>query len=415
MLNSESMGWPIRAGWMLLIVSQFLPVWFSSYALAVLILLVLVGWKSNNWRELRHNGWFRGLLFYFCWQLLSLLWTQNWADAGSNLGTQLLLVLLPGLLLIRKPDQADLRWLFKAQLLSSLAAVAGAFVFAAWRVYHSPVIDETIYYAYFFYTGLSEPIMHPGYFSLQLIVSLGILVKFWMDKHWRVNTGSITAGICLLACLVMLNGRMTMLAALLTLGLAVVYQAITLKRWKPVAVLLGIVLLFVLSFRFLPSQVQLRLLEVTESLDYDIKTYQAADYNGITVRLAQWECAAEVIQDNLWFGTGAGDGKDALREVYTQKGFQTGLVGQYNSHNQFVEAALYGGLIQSFLLLGIFVYGIRRGFKTKNLLFVAFLAFIFLCLQTETILFWHRGVLFFGIFSSLLYLNLPDKVSAPNR
>lgn len=405
MLNSESMGWPIRASWMFLIATQFLPVWVSSYAVLFLLLLHLWFWKSNDIRALGKNTWFKLLTVYFGWQLISVFWTQNLTDAASNLGTQLLLVVLPALLFIRKPSQTDLRWLFKAQFFAALAAVIFALAYGSWRVYHSPVIDETIYYAYLFYTGLSEPIMHPGYFSLQLIVSLGILGKFIADKHWRLNLWTVSGAVVLLVTLIMLNGRMTMLAALLTLGLAIIYQAISKKRWKPVLLLGGLVCLFVLSFRFLPVPLQQRLLEVTESMEYDIATYQTADYNGITVRLAQWECAVEVIRDNFWLGTGAGDGKDALNAVYKQKGFITGLEGQFNSHNQFVEAMLYGGIPQALLLLGLFIYGIRRGLTTNNPLFAAFLLFIFLCLQTETVLFWHRGVLFFGIFSSLLYIK----------
>lgn len=406
MLNSESMGWPIRASWMFLIAAQFLPVWVSSYAVLAIVLLHIGFWKSNQWRSLTKEVWFRLLAIYFGWQLLSLGWTENYKDAGSNLGTQLLLVLLPALLFLRKPNATDVRWLLKAQFLASLAAVTFALGYGSWRVIQSPIIDEVIYYAYLFYTGLSEPIMHPGYFSLQLIVSLGILGKFIADKHWRLNFWTISAALVLLASLIMLNGRMTMLAALLTLGLAISYQAISKKRWKPVMLLVGLVCLFLLSIRFLPQAVQQRLLEVTESLEYDIATFQTSDYNGMTVRLAQWECAGEVIRENFWRGTGAGDGKDALNAVYTRKGFQTGLEGQFNSHNQFVEAMLYGGIVQALLLLSLFIYGIRHGIRQNNPLFVAFLVFIFLCLQTETVLFWHRGVLFFGIFSSLLYLNV---------
>jgi len=404
MLNSESMGWPIRASWMLLIGVQFLPVWFSSYVLIVLLLLIGWKWRSNSWRELLRDNWFKLLFIYFSWQLLSLLWTRNLEDAGSNLGTQLLMVLLPTLLFVRKPNQDDVRWLFKAQFFASLLAITFALAYATWHVYNSPVIDENIYYTYFFYSGLSGPIMHPGYFSLQLIVSLGILAKFWADKYWRLNFWTIAAGFLLLACLIMLNGRMTLLSALLTLGIGLIYYAISKKRWIPIWVLTGIIGVMILSFRVLPTPIQDRLLEVTQSFEYDIASFEASNYNGVTIRLAQWECAAEIIRENFWFGTGAGDGKDELRAVYLKKGFQTGLIKQYNTHNQFIEATLYGGIVQALLLLGLFVYGIRKGLKNNNTLFAAFLLFIFLCLQTETVLFWHRGVLFFSIFASLLYL-----------
>jgi len=414
MLNSESMGWPLRGSWMLLIASQFLPVWYSGYALMLLLIVFILGWKTAEWRVPLQNNWFTALLAFFLWQVVSLSWTQNMVDAGSNLGTQLLLVLLPALFLTKRPSQMDSRWLFKTQLFASLAAVVAALLFASWRVYHSPVIDHTIYATYFFYTGLAEPIMHPGYFSLQLVVSLGILYKFWREGHWRVNIWTLSVGILFLLFLVMLNGRMTLFAAFLTLSFALLYQAISLRRWKPLLILVMSALLLIFSYPLFPVPLKQRLAEVTESTAYDLATFQTADYNGITIRLALWECATEVIKDNFWLGTGAGDGKDALRAVYEAKGFQTALEGQFNSHNQFVEAMLYGGLIQVLLLLGIFITGVRLAVKAKNMLFLAFLVFIFLCLQTETILFWHRGALFFGIFSTLFYLAQPTNAKETN-
>lgn len=145
-------------------------------------------------------------------------------------------------------------------------------------------------------------------------------------------------------------------------------------------------------------------MEVTENFSYDMATFQPDDYNGINIRLALWECAGEVIEQNFLFGSGAGDGKDALRAVYQNNGLQVALEDQLNSHNQFVENAVYGGLVQAILLLFIFIWAGRNAFRNKSWPWAAFMLFVFLCLQTETILFWHRGVLFFGIFATLFYL-----------
>lgn len=401
------MGRPLRAAWMILIGSQFLAVWISSYVIVLLLIILISGWKQLNWQELKQNTLFKAIFLLFAWQVLSLIWTTNMKDAGANLATQLLLVLLPAFLFIRKPNSSDLRWLFKAQLFSTLFAILFAYGYAVWRVTEAPVVDHTIYNAYFFYTGLSAPIMHPGYFSLHIIASLGILIHFWIAKYWRINLTTIVLAAVLLGCLIMLNGRMTILSGLITAALALIYLAVSKKQWKPMIALVGLTLVLAIGTQFLPKQFKQRLFEFTESFNYDISSYQANDYNGITIRLAEWECANEVIRENFWIGTGAGDGKDALNQVYVDKGFQVALIGQYNSHNQFVEAMLYGGFIQMLLLLTVFFLGLRRGILTKNYLLTAFLVFVFFCLQTETVLFWHRGVLFFAIFLGLFSLAVP--------
>ncbi len=405
MLNSVAMGWPIRLAWSLLLISQFFPVWYSSYALLFLLLVLGYHSKQLNWRGALASRWWHLWAVYFSWQLLSMSWTSNLTDGWSNLSTQLVLLLLPFLFLLRPPGLNDVIWLFKTHILASLGAMLYAVFAACMRLQALTDFDGYAIAYNLSYTVLAAPVMHPGYFSLNLVISMAICFYLVYIKTWRWQITTISFMGFTAVFLVMLNGRMTLFAAFITLSLGLVFFAIRAKRLKPILLLLVLAVGLLGTLPFLPPTVKGRLMEVTEGLSYDMATYQAADYNGISIRLALWECAGEVIHDNYLLGTGAGDGKDELRAVYAKKGLQIAIDDQLNSHNQFVENMVYGGLVQLVLLFFIFVWAWRKAYLNQNWLWAAFMLFVFLCLQTETILFWHRGVLFFGIFATLFYLT----------
>lgn len=407
MLNSVAMGWPIRWAWSLLLVSQFFPVWYSSYALLVLVLVLTFHGGQLQWKSAFTNRWWQLWAVYFGWQLTSMSWTTNLTDGWSNLSTQLLLLLLPLLLLLRPPNPKDVFWLFKTHLLASLGAMLYALLSAYLRIQSLNATDFGTISRQFSYTGLSEPIMHPGYFSLNLVLSLGLCFLLIQHKVWRWHLATISYILFTALFLVMLNGRMTLIAAFLTLSVGLILYAFRSKQIKPLLVLLVLAIGLFGTIPFLPPAVKGRLMEVKDGFSYDMANFQKAEYNGVSIRLALWKCAGELIVDHGIWGVGAGDGKDELRKIYTKYDLQFALDDQLNSHNQFLENMVYGGLVQGALLLLIFIWGWSRSYLYRNWPWAAFLFFVFLCLQTETILFWHRGALFFGIFSSLLYLNPP--------
>jgi O-antigen ligase len=128
------------------------------------------------------------------------------------------------------------------------------------------------------------------------------------------------------------------------------------------------------------------------------------DFNGLTIRLAEWKAVGLAMEHHWLIGHGTGGGKPALLEAYEQLGFKVGLEYGYNAHNQLLETLLGHGLVGLCLLLVVLVLAFYDAWKQRNWLAMWFLLFFFLSMQTESMLVRHRGALFFALFVTLTML-----------
>ena len=119
-------------------------------------------------------------------------------------------------------------------------------------------------------------------------------------------------------------------------------------------------------------------------------------WGSLSIRLAQWECARNVIQNHWALGVGSGDGQDTLMESYREKGFVEGLRNNYNTHNQYLGTWITLGLPGLILLL-LMLWPWER-----DELWTCFLVLIFISFLTENMLDTQKGVVFFSFFYALL-------------
>jgi O-antigen ligase len=387
-----------------LIIAQFLPVWWSSYALLLLFIMLGIGYKQLNWRLFKQNTFLYPWLGLFAWQLLSFSWTTHYQDGLANFNTQALLLLLPVFFFLSPPDKKQLFALQATYILAASLAAFTAVVIALFKAGSTTHAFLDALPFFLFYTGLAEPIMHPGYFSLHLVTALLFLLvnkayyRQLVGKFWLLPLGVLTG------VLLLLNARMTLFSAFFTLALVLLLWAIRKKQRRPLLIFFTTsVLVGATTWTVLPDAMKFRLTEFTRTTHFDMATYGYNDYTGLTIRLAQWTCSWELIKQQPILGSGIGDGKTDLNQVYKDKGFIIGIKEQFNSHNQWIESVIFGGIAQMLLLLLAFVQLAIHAYRQKNIPLIAWLLFIFLCSQTETVLTWHRGVLFFALAWPLLW------------
>jgi O-antigen ligase len=133
-------------------------------------------------------------------------------------------------------------------------------------------------------------------------------------------------------------------------------------------------------------------------------------YNSISIRVELWKDSWELIKQNIFFGVGTGDIKDILEKKYAEKKFYYGATKKFNPHNQFLHTGVTLGLMGVTVLLLMLILPGLQSLKTKNYLFISFSVVVFLNCMTESILEVQKGVLFFCVFSLLLFH--PHKESA---
>lgn len=389
----------VPVSWGILAFSQFLPVWFSSYALIILFIALAVNHSSLQWRNAITNNWFQGWAVYFLWLAVSMFWTVNHANGLALLSTQILLPLIPFAYFLRPLGEAEIRTVGRFWYTGAFLAFFAALLLGAYSAMNSQVADLKELAPYFFYVSLAKPIMHPGYFSLLILGALW----WWFQDDFFSKTIKII-GVAFLGCaLILLSSRMILASVLLTLVLCLFIPKIKFNSIPSAKNYLGIIVFFLFIFSAFPNKTRTRFSELFSGLNYNRETFKEEDYNSITIRLALWENAFEVIKSEPLLGVGVGDYKDALWSSHARNGMDHAIRNSLNTHNQLLENWLIAGLPYLILLMFIFLNKIRRSYIMNEWPSFIFMLFILVVVQTETVLFWHRGVLFFAVLSVLIF------------
>lgn len=386
----------------ILALSQYLPEYINSYALMMLLVAtVAYAWREGGWQK-PAAAWWYAVAAYGLWVMAGGSYASDNERYSQLLGMQVVLVVLPALLLLPKqlpPHFHRKVWM----LLYGAALLASAYVTGI-GVYRT--LAEGRLYAYFashylYYTELAERLMHPAYFSALMAVAL-------MGAAYLREKGSFNSRLYwlaqgwLLLFLLLLSARMVLIALLISGVLLALYLGWQRGNKKLVwGALIGAPLFALAVFWILPERLQSRFTELTQ-FEYDIHAQEERQFNGLTIRLAEWEGAFTALKGHWWLGHGTGSGQTALREAYKSIGFQVGLERDFNAHNQYLETCLHNGLLGLLLLLAVFAFAFRTAWQQHNWLALWFVVFVMLCLLSESMLLRHRGILLLAVYLPLM-------------
>lgn len=386
----------------ILAISQYLPEFINSYAL-MLLLVASIGYafREGGWQFPKASWWY-ALMAYGLWVVLGGTYALNGERYGQQLGMQVVLVVLPALVLV--PRRLPARFVTYVWWALCASALLASFYVTGIGVYRT--LAEGRLYAYFashylYYTELAERLMHPAYFSALVVVAmmgawrlreLGAFRSrwYWLAQAW------------MLLFLLLLSARMVLIALLVSGVLLALYLGWQRGNKRLVwGALLGAPLFALAVFWILPERLQSRFTELGR-FDYDIRATEESQFNGLTIRLAEWEGVFTALEGHWWLGHGTGAGQAALREAYEKIGFQVGMERDYNAHNQYLETWLHNGLIGLLMLLAVFALAFHTAWRQKNWLALWFVVFVMLCLLSESMLLRHRGILLLAVYLPLL-------------
>lgn len=137
--------------------------------------------------------------------------------------------------------------------------------------------------------------------------------------------------------------------------------------------------------------------QTTQFIDPDPNTRTSHD-----LRILSWNASLEIIKNNWLFGVGEANKTTALLNVYRVKGYIVPAAELHNSHNQYLDFLIGGGIVGLALFLAGLIHLFWRSIKESNFpLLALLLIFSFNCLF-ENVLSRHWGILFFSVFISLL-------------
>lgn len=97
--------------------------------------------------------------------------------------------------------------------------------------------------------------------------------------------------------------------------------------------------------------------------------FDASQWNGANIRMAIWHCGWQLAGENLLTGTGLGDKKSDLVNVYKRNNFIFGYTDQRNLHNTYLDVLVAFGVFGlALFLLAYFVLPLWGAVRSRDLL-----------------------------------------------
>ncbi|MEQ9165110.1 MAG: O-antigen ligase family protein [Fulvivirga sp.] len=244
--------------------------------------------------------------------------------------------------------------------------------------------------------------IHPSFLSIYISVSIIYLFDQFFKK--RKYTAIISILILILICFqIWLSSR----AGLLSLIIAgIIYGFLRLKSNLRIYVTIAIFLIIIAIFsipltkeRFIHAP--LRALKSGTGVNpIDQQTWP------FTFRLQITNCSIDLLKDFHWlYGYGTGDFRDEMYRCYEKMNYTWLTVRDFDEHNEYFAQIHRLGILGLILLLLVFFYPMRIAYKTKSYLYLSFLIIFSLSCMSENIFSSQKGVVFYAIFNTLLFIK----------
>ena len=382
----------------LLLISVFcfsfnLLVSIVCWVLIGLISLLLKEHRSLMLQQFKSEKYLWILPAFYGLHVLGVLWSTNYAQAGLDLQIKMTLLLLPIILSSFEIDNLFInkirRYFIGGVLVSCIYLLAIAF-YSYFKTGKATV---------FFYSELSDSLMHPTYFSLYLNAALlFVFHEMILSSHRRTIWMGAAFMIVFFVMIVLLSARTAEATAFISLLVMIVLY------WKQKGSYRFIYpLLFVFAVTISAQVLLLKYSNRFSQVEVAVKNtapVSETSYNSTTGRMEIWKETISILPQYWLIGTGTGDVKDVLNTTYHEHHFAYGYEKSLNTHNQYLQSFLTLGIIG----LLLFVLAIKVPWLMRNSYhpLLLMLLFIFaLNSLTESMLEAQRGAIFFALMISI--------------
>lgn len=332
--------------------------------------------------------------FYWLNHLLGLLYSDDLVFGLKDLETKLSFLLLP-LFFFSSAQSLDLRWLKRFFIAAVLLSLLLCWMFSLnefWNeVYarnHNIALQDYPYYNLFFSSYLSH-FLHPGYFSMFLLMAIYFLSgEIKNNSRPREQISLISLLLFFLLSLVFLASKSGLIVAIISVPLLFFFG----RKFTWREVTFGVLLLvFLTGFSFSLPWVRNSFSDALVSINHDQKP--SADESSSSLRVISWKSALTLWKNNPLLGCGTGDVKNELVNLYLKQGHQLSAEKKLNAHSQILQSAAALGLPGLVLTLLLLLLPLRKGRSGAK--FLAFLLVVFGF--TESIFETQAGVIFYAL------------------
>ena len=379
------------------------------------IALMLLNWLlemdfRNKFKAIGSNKLTMCFIAFFIMHLLGLIYTENINSGLFDIQVKLSLLFFPIILTSRPFDNKKVNYIFLALLIGSIISSLLLFIIATYAYL-------TLSLNHFFYQEFSI-LIHPSYLSMYI----NLCIAWLLLKLLNIDTKSFSIknkiSLVIIAFLsftnILLSSKMGLVSMLL-IYIFYLWYYIILKRKYFLSFLAFLILLGIIfsAIKLFPEMAR-RLSRSVEAFSHP--TLNQSENESTAVRFLIWSAANKVISENVLFGAGTGDAKDALIKEYEKRGMKGALEHKLNAHNEFYQVFISIGIIGFIIFVITLLAPLSLAFKINNFIYIIFLFIIVFNFLPESMLETQAGVMFYSFFNSLLCFSCYNpKLSFQNQ
>jgi O-antigen ligase len=375
------------------------------------VLLVIMSFFTPNVKlqflNMVRNPFFFLAVTPFLLYALSLLYTADLTEGVRNVTTKLPLLLFPVIVGLWAPyREKDL--LIVARTFLVCIACMGVIGFAFQYGQYLETGDTGFFYNDHLGSKFGKQAVYFAWFVNSALCILLLGWKVILPQKRQALTGALLF-VLLTIIQILLASRTSLIIMMLLIAFCFFYRiAAELSRTR-LLIVLSLMLASLTATTIVFPKVLNRFKSIS-SVTYRMDnpnpinhfngTYSEENWDGLTARLAIWECARLSISRQVWTGCGVGDVPNELRKSYKEKHFILGQKEDFNTHNQFMDVWLATGSIGFLLFSASLFLLMLQAFRKSHVIFGLLLAIFILSMLTENILNRNQGVVMAALLLS---------------
>lgn len=340
-------------------------------------------------------------LLYFFFLVFTLVYSENLSESAKQVEKSLSFFLFPFLFfkLNNYTGSKTTKSILFSFVLGNVLALFICLCYSLYMFYFELNTDPLLKGSFYF-TQLFD--LHPTYFSMYLIMCI-VFIRTYIHEN-KINLKSfrkvllIGLTFFLWISILHLKSRSSILALILVEIILVTVFLLNKypKIYKRTFWLFFVAFVTLILFLSINGKVS----------DYGNAYFKRDTNAAIDDRLKNWEASLDAVSEAPILGNGL-YGSSMVRDKYFYiNGYDIGIDNQYNSHNQFIETTIIGGVIGLVILL-LLLFKLLVLFKKNNQVSVlCFFTLLIAVMMTESILVRQHGIVFFSFFYVLFNTRL---------
>ncbi|MDX1628612.1 MAG: O-antigen ligase family protein, partial [Fulvivirga sp.] len=344
---------------------------------------------------------------YFLITVLGMVHTSDVGTGWKFIEMRLLIFLLPPVLYTSSLSKESVDQLLKA------------FLFTCAGVIFVGLIISYINYAkdgdtgFFFNDNLVMFFgMKAAYFAIYINICIVICFYFLQRNFSKYGWYFLLA--FLIVAQLLLATRISILTLIILSAVYMTYL-ITRQGLKTATVMLLAVIGLGIASIFLFPQTVNRFKSMFSNFEYQfdnpnpVNHFNAEvdpdNWNGLTLRLALWDCGWQVAKKSPVVGVGTGDYDEQFKDQLIEVNFIYAQKLNFGVHNQYLYTMIAFGVVGLSVFLFSIVYPAFKAYARKNYLFLLVLFIFLMAFLTENVLNRYMGIYPFALLLPLLYFK----------